>query len=99
MAWECGIDDCGVVFEEPEDAIVHQTNEHERRECKVCGTVVPDGYLAIRHAFSDHTRAEYVRAYGASAEEVREREDVRDELEAEADLNNVVERLNGEPTA
>jgi hypothetical protein len=99
MPWECGIDDCGAVFEDPEDAIVHQTTDHERRECKVCGTVVPDGYLAIRHAFNDHTRAEYVRAYGASAEEVREREDIRDELETQADLNSVVERLNGDQTA
>jgi hypothetical protein len=99
MAWECGIEDCGDVFETPEDAIVHQTNDHERCECKVCGTVVPDGYLAIRHAFSEHTRAEYVRAYGASAQEVRDREEVRDAIEAEADLNAVVERLNGEPRA
>ena len=98
MAWECGIEDCGAVYDTPEDAIVHQTNEHERRECKVCGTVVPDGYFAIRHAFSEHTRAEYVRAYGASAQEVRDREEVRDAIEAEADLNAVVERLNGDPS-
>jgi len=96
MSWECGIDDCGAVFDAAEDAIVHQTNEHERRECKVCGTVVPDGYFAIRHAFTEHTRAEYVRAYGASAEEVRDREEIRDQVEAEADLNAVVERLNGD---
>jgi hypothetical protein len=99
MAWECGIDDCGDVFDSAEEAIVHQTNDHERRECEVCGTVVPDGYLAIRHAFSEHTRAEYVRAYGASAQEVRDREEIRDEIEAEADLNAVVERLNGNPNA
>jgi hypothetical protein len=99
MAWECGIDDCGAVFDDAEDVIVHQTNDHERRECKVCGTVVPDGYLAIRHAFSEHKRAEYVRAYGASAQDVRDREEIRDEIEREADLNAVVERLNGDPHA
>jgi hypothetical protein len=99
MAWECGIDDCGAAFEDVEDAVVHQTTDHERRECKVCGTVVPDGYLAIRHAFSEHTRAEYVRAYGASAQEVRDREEIRNEIEAEADLNAVVERLDGDARA
>lgn len=95
MTWACGIDGCGETFEAAEDAIVHQTGEHERRECKVCGVVVPDGYLALRHAFNEHTRAEYVRAYGASSEDVREREQIKDRIEAEADLQAVVERLNG----
>ena len=94
MAWECGIDDCGAVFDDAEDAIVHQTNDHERRECKVCGTLVPDGYLAIRHAFTEHTRAEYVRAYDADSDDVREREEVKAEVEKTADLQKVVERLN-----
>ena len=99
MPWECGIDGCGERFGTPEDLVVHQSSDHERRECKVCGVVVPDGYLAIRHAFSEHTRAEYVRAYGASAQEVRDREEIRDQIEADADLNAVVERLNGDPRA
>jgi len=67
MAWKCGIDGCGSVFEDVESAVVHQATDHQRRECKVCGTIIPDGYLAIRHAFTEHSRAEYVRAYGASS--------------------------------
>jgi len=94
MAWECGIDGCGAVFEQVEELIVHQATRHERHECKVCGTVVPDGYPAFRHAFTEHTRAEYVRAYGADSEEVRQREEIKDEIEAEADLQEVVDRLN-----
>lgn len=93
MAWECGIDACGAVFETVEDAIVHQATRHERHECKICGTVVPDGYPAFRHAFSEHTRAEYVRAYGASSEEIRRREELQEEIEDTADLEAVAERL------
>jgi len=96
MRWECGIDGCGAVFDTAEAAIVHQTNQHERLECEVCGTVVPDGYLAIRHAFNEHTRAEYVRSYGASAEEVREREKLLEEIEEHADLQQVAQRLKGD---
>ncbi|PSP75453.1 hypothetical protein BRC81_15625 [Halobacteriales archaeon QS_1_68_20] len=92
--WVCGIDGCGLAFETVEEVILHQTNEHERHECKVCGTIVPDGYLAIRHAFEEHTRAEYVRAYGASSEEVREREEVKEEIEAVADLQAIAEKLS-----
>jgi hypothetical protein len=94
MTWGCGIEGCSAVFDSVEDVVVHQTNEHDRHECKVCGTVVPDGYLAIKHAFEEHTRAEYVRAYGASAEEVREREQIQDEVEAEADLQTIVDRID-----
>ena len=49
--WTCGIDGCDAGFDDVESAIVHQTNGHQRHECKVCGTIVPDGYFAIRHAF------------------------------------------------
>ncbi|GAB3414371.1 hypothetical protein GCM10027435_09240 [Haloparvum alkalitolerans] len=92
--WTCGIGDCDAAFEDVESAIVHQTTEHQRHECKVCGTIVPDGYFAIRHAFDEHTRAEYVRAYDADAAAVREREQVKEEVEAAADLQAVVDRLN-----
>ncbi|WP_423745424.1 hypothetical protein V5735_05405 (plasmid) [Haladaptatus sp. SPP-AMP-3] len=93
-AWECDIDGCGERFDSVEDAIVHQTSEHERQECKVCGAVVPDGYFAIRHAFDEHSRAEYVRAYDADSSDVRTRERIRDEIEETADLEGVVSRLD-----
>jgi DNA repair exonuclease SbcCD ATPase subunit len=94
--WKCGIDGCDARFEEVEGAIIHQTTEHERHECKVCGTIVPEGYFAIRHAFEEHTRAEYVRAYEADSSAVRLREQVKDDIEAEADIDRVIEQLNGE---
>ncbi|RQG91947.1 DUF7565 family protein [Natrarchaeobius chitinivorans] len=93
MAWECGIDGCGSVFEDVESAVIHQATEHERPECKVCGTIVPDGYLAIRHTFNEHSRAEYVRAYGASSEEVREREELVEEIEEVADMEMIANEL------
>ena len=91
--WECGIDGCESGFDDVESAIVHQTNEHERHECKVCGTVVPEGYFAIRHAFGEHTRAEYVRAYDADSSAVRERERIKEAVEAEADLEAIAGEL------
>jgi hypothetical protein len=94
--WTCGIEGCGERFADVESAILHQTTEHERHECKVCGTIVPEGYFAIRHAFDEHTRAEYVRAYDADSTAVREREQIKSDIESEADLQTVVERLNEE---
>jgi hypothetical protein len=93
MAWKCGIDGCGSVFEDVESAVVHQATDHQRRECKVCGTIIPDGYLAIRHAFTEHSRAEYVRAYGASSEAVREREELLEEIESVADMQTIATKL------
>ena len=92
--WTCGIDGCDARFENVNEAIIHQTIEHDRVECEVCGTVVPEGYFAIRHAFEEHTRAEYVRAYDADSAAVRLREDVKDDIEKEADLQEVIERIN-----
>lgn len=94
MPWKCGIDGCGREFEAVEETIVHQTEDHERHECKVCGTIVPDGFFAIRHAFDEHRRAEFMRAYDADSSDVREREDVKEAIEAEADLQVVVDRLD-----
>jgi len=91
--WKCGIGGCAERFEDVESAIIHQTVEHDRHECAVCGSVVPDGYFAIRHAFEEHSRAEYVRAYDADSTAVRVREDVKSEIEDEADLRAVVEEL------
>lgn len=93
-AWECAIDDCGATFEGVEDAIVHQVTDHQRTECKVCGSVVPDGYFAIRHTFEEHSRADYVRAYGANASDVRQRERIKDAIETDVDLQAVVDRLD-----
>ena len=94
--WKCGIEGCDARFESAEDAVVHQTRDHERHECQICGTLIPEGYFAIRHAFDEHTRAEYVRAYDADATEVRRREEVKREIEAEIDLQRVVSELGGE---
>ncbi|KDE58770.1 zinc finger C2H2-type domain-containing protein [Halostagnicola sp. A56] len=94
MPWDCGIDGCGETFDDVEPAIVHQATEHERRECKVCGTIVPDGYLSIRHVFTEHSRAEYVRAYSASSEDVREREDLLEEIESVADMERIATELS-----
>ncbi|WP_101296284.1 DUF7565 family protein [Halegenticoccus soli] len=92
--WTCGIDGCDARFGDVESAILHQTTEHERHECRVCGAVVPEGYFAIRHAFDEHTRAEYVRAYEADSSAVRERERIKAEIEAKADVERIVARLN-----
>ncbi|QPV61421.1 hypothetical protein I7X12_11650 [Halosimplex litoreum] len=94
-SWECAIDGDDEQFERVEDLIVHQSTAHERIECKVCGTVLPDGYFAIRHAFDEHSRAEYVRAYDATAKEVRRRENTKENIEEEADIREVIDRLEG----
>ncbi|PSQ05904.1 hypothetical protein BRC97_08140 [Halobacteriales archaeon QS_6_71_20] len=93
--WACGIAGCEAAFDGVEDAIVHQTAAHDRHECRVCGAVVPDGYFAIRHAFEEHTRAEFVRAYDADSDDVRERERVKAEIEEVADIERVAERIDG----
>lgn len=92
--WECAIEDCAASYEEVENAIVHQVTEHKRTECKVCGSVVPDGYFAIRHAFEEHSRADYVRAYGANSNDVRHRERIKDAIEANANLQEIVDQLD-----
>jgi hypothetical protein len=91
--WECDIvGDCPT-FTSPEDLIEHQATAHEQIMCEICQTVVPDGFLALAHVFQNHSRAEYVRAYDASAEEVRRREEVYEYLEANADIDAVASRL------
>lgn len=93
--WECAIEGDDATFDRVEDLIVHQATAHDRAECKVCGTVLPDGYFAIRHAFEEHSRAEYVRAYDATAAEVRQRESVKESIEESADIREVIDRLEG----
>lgn len=85
IGWECAIDDCGVDFGSPEELIAHQETEHAGHECRVCGKRVADGYRAISHAFSEHTRAEYVRAYDANAGAIRVREEVLRTVESALD--------------
>lgn len=97
MSWACGIGGCDAVFDAAEEAVVHQSTDHDRHECAVCGAVVPEGYFAIRHAFDDHTRAEFVRAYGATADDVRERERAKAAVEAAIDLDAVTARVDAEP--
>lgn len=94
--WNCGIEGCERAFGDAESAVVHQAAEHPHHECQVCGTVVPEGYFAIRHAMDEHTRAEYVRAYDADASDIRRREEIKEVVEGAADLRQVVDRLESE---
>ncbi len=80
--WECAVDGCGAAFGSPEELIDHQETVHAGHECRVCEEPVPDGYRAISHAFGEHTRAQYVRAYDADAEAIRVREAVLDRVES-----------------
>ena len=91
--WRCGIGDCEQGFETAESLIIHQTTEHDKHECQVCGTIVPDGYFAIRHMFDEHTHAQYVRAYDGDSAAVRRREQIQAEIEDTADLNAVADEL------
>lgn len=93
--WTCGIAGDSRTFDRVEDLVVHQATEHDRVECRVCGALVPDGYFAIKHAMDDHSRSEFVRAFEADSEAVRLREKVIDTVESEADLEEIVERVDG----
>lgn len=95
--WECAISQCDFDSDDAEALLVHQAEAHERHQCSICGTVIPDGYFAIRHAFSEHSRAEYLRNYEADTDDIRVREEVLKEVEAEADVQTVIERLGGNP--
>jgi len=91
--WECAIEGDDAAFDRVEDLLVHQATDHERVECRVCGAIVPDGYFAIRHAFDEHSRAEYVRAYDATAADVRRREKIKESIEDAADIREAVDRI------
>ena len=92
-AWACGILGCGEHFEAVEDLIDHQVSEHGQCTCEVCGEAHPEGFLAIRHAFSEHTRAEYVRAYDANSDDIRLRERVKELIEERIDVESVLSQL------
>lgn len=78
--WRCRIHQCGETFNSAPPLIRHQVTEHEPCRCEICGVLTPDGGLAILHAFEAHSRAEFVRAYGASSDEIRLRENIRASL-------------------
>ncbi|WP_088901425.1 DUF7565 family protein [Halorubrum lacusprofundi] len=92
--WTGGMDGCDAGLDDVVWAIVHPANGHQRHECRVGGTIVPDGYFAIRHAFDEHTRAEFVRAYDADSAAVRRREGIKRDIEREADLQRVVDQMD-----
>lgn len=91
--WACGIAGDDRTFDRVEDLVVHQATDHDRIECALCGALVPDGYFAIRHAVEDHSREGYRRAYDLDPEELRHREEILDAVEAAADLDKVLDRL------
>ena len=92
--WECAIGGCDYRTGDAEQLLVHQAKSHERHRCAICGTTVPDGYFAIRHTFSEHSRAEYLRSYEADTDDIRLRETVLTEIEGEANVEAVVEQLS-----
>ena len=94
--WACGIVGCGSHFEDAEDLIRHQVTEHGECQCGVCEESFPEGFLALRHAFSEHTRAEYVRAYDATSDDIRQRENVVELIENLVDVSAVLSKLDGE---
>jgi hypothetical protein len=97
--WQCRICDCGRTFGSLEAALAHQIEDHAPHECRVCGTVVPEGLLAIAHAFDEHTRADYVRHYDGDADAIRRREALLGEVRERADLDALRERLDADTTA
>jgi len=92
--WVCGIVDCAASFSTAEALISHQVDDHVPCTCAVCGESHPAGFLAIRHAFSEHTRAEYVRAYDAHSDDIRLREGLIEDVEEIVDLSSVLNRLD-----
>jgi hypothetical protein len=91
--WTCGIEGCGGQFESADQLVEHQSRDHDPTACEVCGESVPAGFFAIRHAFTEHTRADYLRAYDADSDDIRVREDVLDVVEERADLTGLIDSL------
>jgi hypothetical protein len=92
--WTCGIAGCAERFGTAEAFLTHQVDDHATCTCAVCGETHPEGFLAIRHAFTEHTRAEYVRAYDADSDDIRLRERLIDTLEEQVDLPSVLGGLD-----
>ena len=78
------------------DLVAHQARDHPPHTCRICEQVVPDGFIAIYHAFEEHNRAEYVKAYDASADDIRFREEVKTAIEERIDVSAVLEEVDRE---
>jgi hypothetical protein len=74
--WACAIEGCLSEFPDVESVLAHQRDDHADHTCRICGEELNAGFFAIRHAFEEHTRAEYVRHYDADADAIRWRERV-----------------------
>lgn len=92
--WTCGIAGCGRRFDGAEALIRHQVGDHPAADCRVCGETLPAGFLAIRHTFEEHTRAEYVRAYDANSDEIRIREQLLELVEEAIDVPGLLSQLD-----
>lgn len=95
--WGCGIGDCTYFGDTVEELVTHQAHDHPSHTCKVCNREIPDGFIAIYHAFEEHGRTEYVKAYDASSEEVRQREEVKAMIEEHIDVPSLLQDLKSGP--
>jgi len=91
--WECAIEGCGHRTDAAEDLLLHQATDHERVRCAVCGTTIADGFFALHHAFDEHTRTQYLRAYEADPDDIAHREAVLEAVGREADVEAVLAEL------
>lgn len=94
--WCCEIEACGATFDGVEDLLEHQVADHPPIECEVCDERIPDGFYAIRHVFTEHTRAKYVRHYDGDSDAIRYRETLIEEIEELVDPDAVRERAETE---
>lgn len=83
--WVCAIEGCLAAFENVESVLAHQRDDHQGHTCRVCGEPVSAGFFAIKHAFEEHTRAEYVRHYDADSDDIRWREQITESVEESLD--------------
>ena len=91
--WVCAIRGCERQFEDAESLLAHQVDDHEYHECRVCGEIVPEGFFAIKHAFDEPSRADYVRHYDADSDAIRWRENIKDKIEGAMNLPAVEKRI------
>ncbi len=96
-AWRCAVEGCGDRYGSAGELIQHQAEDHDPTTCEVCDRSVPSGFIAIRHAFKTHTRADYLRAYAATTDDIRARERIIDRIEETIDVPSLVDALDVEP--